>query len=84
MTWLMSAAGYEGCPPITDAAAMDAHSTPRTPDARLFERLCLLRALYERRGDQDRIAEMSVEEAIGYAEARLEAAGVSEPSDSRS
>lgn len=46
---------------------MNAPDDPRS----LFERLCLLRALYERRGDQDRESVLSVEEAVRYAETLL-------------
>ena len=41
------------------------------PDRALFERLCLLRALYARRGSLDRASVMSVEGAIRYAETLL-------------
>lgn len=34
----------------------------------LFERLCLLRALYARRGSRDRDGAMSIAEALRYAE----------------
>ncbi|MGH2444525.1 MAG: hypothetical protein ACRDGD_00570 [Candidatus Limnocylindria bacterium] len=40
-------------------------------EPRLFERLCLLRALYARRGPRDRDAVMSVADALRYAEALL-------------
>jgi hypothetical protein len=42
-------------------------------DRALFDRLCLLRALYARRGDRDRVAVMSLVEAIRHAEALLAA-----------
>ncbi len=51
-------------------AVMDAHATS---DARLFERLCLLRALYGRRTNRDRMAIMSVADAVRYAEVLLAA-----------
>ena len=41
------------------------------PDRVAFERLCLLRALYARRGPLDSANVMSVEGAIRYAETLL-------------
>jgi hypothetical protein len=42
---------------------------PPSADPRpLFEALCLLRSLYERRGPLDRASVMTVEAAIRYAE----------------
>ena len=37
----------------------------------LFEHLCLLRALYARRGPQDRAGVISVDDAVRYAETLL-------------
>ena len=48
----------------------DMNATPND-DRRLFERLCLLRALYGRRGPRDSVSVMSVSAAIGYAQALL-------------
>jgi hypothetical protein len=47
---------------------MDGHPGP---DRALFERICLLRALYARRGPLDAATVMSVEGAIRYAETLL-------------
>lgn len=46
---------------------MDAARNDRT----LFERLCLLRELYARRGEQDRGGVISLTDAMRFAEARL-------------
>ncbi len=46
-------------------------NAPPTDDRRLFERLCLLRALYQRRGPRDSVSVMSVSAAIGYAQALI-------------
>lgn len=43
--------------------------TAHDHDRALLDRLCLLRALYARRGDQDRVPIMSLVEAIRHAEA---------------
>ena len=47
---------------------MDVHAPS---EAMRFDRLCLLRALYARRGPLDSVATMSVEAAILYAETML-------------
>ena len=44
----------------------------------LFERLCLLRELYQRRGLRDREASITIGDAIGAAEMALSAAEVRE------
>jgi hypothetical protein len=44
-----------------------AHAT----DQARFDRLCLLRALYARRGDRDRVSCISLDEMIRRAEAEL-------------
>lgn len=41
---------------------------PATDHRRLFERLCLLRSLYARRGPRDRVGVISLAEALRYAE----------------
>jgi hypothetical protein len=45
--------------------------TAHDHDRALLDRLCLLRALYARRGDQDRVPIMSLVEAIRHAETLL-------------
>jgi hypothetical protein len=44
---------------------------PSHDDRSLFERLCLLRALYARRGEQDRLGVTSLVEAMRRAEVLL-------------
>jgi hypothetical protein len=44
----------------------------------LFERLCLLRELYQRRGSRDREASTTIGDAISAAEMTFAAAGVAE------
>ena len=46
--------------------------TAHDHDRALLDRLCLLRALYARRGGQDRVPIMSLAEAIRHADALLE------------
>ena len=52
---------------MSDDGAMNAHAH----DRQLFERFCMLRDLYRRRGRRDRAAIMSIEDAIRYAELLL-------------
>lgn len=42
--------------------------TAHANDRQLFERFCMLRDLYRRRGPRDRAGIMSIEDAIRYAE----------------
>jgi hypothetical protein len=44
----------------------------------LFERLCLLRELYQRRGPRDRVASISIGDAISAAEMAFAASEVRE------
>ena len=44
----------------------------------LFERLCLLRELYQRRGPRDREASITIGDAISAAEMAFAAAGLRE------
>ena len=44
----------------------------------LFERLCLLRELYQRRGSRDREASITISDAVGAAEMAFAAAEVRE------
>jgi hypothetical protein len=45
--------------------------TAHAHDRQLFERFCMLRDLYRRRGPRDRAGIMSIEDAIRYAELLL-------------
>lgn len=45
--------------------------TAHARDRELFERLCVLRDLYRRRGRRDRTSIMAIEDAVRYAELLL-------------
>jgi hypothetical protein len=45
--------------------------TAHAHDRQLFERFCMLRDLYRRRGPRDRAGIMSIEDAVRYAELLL-------------
>ena len=50
---------------------MTAVTTPSAEQRLRFERLCLLRALYERRGSRDATSVMPLTEVAAYARALL-------------
>jgi hypothetical protein len=67
LTAAASAIRYRLAPPVPDHRRME----PAHDDRSLFERLCLLRALYARRGDRDRLGVTSLLEAMRHAEVLL-------------